>query len=115
MKKVIIAAAALLFTLNSFANASFKRDEKNSEKVYYKQGEVIGTSTNFDFDKLPKDAIYIITSKYTFPTYSLKECIEFTDTYGDKKYFVSMISAKDQLVLDISNDGEVSIASRIKK
>ncbi len=115
MKQVIIAAAALLFSFNSFANASIKKDERSTEKVYYKQGEVIGKSINFDFDKLPKDAIYVITSKYTFPTYSLKECIEFTDAYGDKKYFVSMNSAKDQLVLDISNDGEVSIASRIKK
>lgn len=115
MKQVIIAAAALLFSFNSFATTSIKNDEKNSGKVYYKQGEIIGTSTNFDFDKLPKDAIYLITSKYTFPTYSLKECIEFTDAYGDKKYFVSMNSAKDQLILDISNDGEVNVASRIKK
>ncbi|MEI6265316.1 MAG: hypothetical protein WCP74_09415 [Sphingobacteriia bacterium] len=115
MKKVIIAAVALILSFNSFANASVKREEKNSEKVYYKQGEIIGTSTYFDFDKLPKDAIYLITTKFTFPTYSLKECIEFTDAYGDKNYFVSMNSAKDQLVLNISNDGEVSIASRIKK
>lgn len=115
MKQIIFAVAALLFSFNSFANATVKLDERNIEKVYYKQGEIIGTSTNFDFDKLPKDAIYVITSKYTFPTYSLKACIEFTDAYGDKKYFVSMNSAKDQLVLDISNDGEVSIASRIKK
>ena len=115
MKQIIIAAAALLFSFNSFANTSIKVDERNNEKVYYKRGEVIGKSINVDFDKLPKDAIYVITSKFTFPTYSLKECIEFTDTYGDKKYFVSMNSAKDQLVLYISIDGEVSIASRIKK
>ncbi|TAH14492.1 MAG: hypothetical protein EAZ12_00315 [Sphingobacteriia bacterium] len=115
MKKVIIAAAALILSFNSFANASVKRDERNSEKVYYKQGEIIGTSTNFDFDKLPKDAIYVITSKYTFPTYSLKECIEFTDVYGEKKYFISMFSVKESIYLEITTDGEVSIASRIRK
>ena len=114
MKQIIIAAAGLLFTFNSFAKTTFKHDEKNGEKVYYKQGEVIGTSINIGFDKLPKDAIYIITTKYTFPTYSIKDCIEFTDNYGDKKYFVSMNGVKDQVVLDILYDGEVSVASRIK-
>ncbi len=115
MKQIIIAAAALLFSFNSFATTSIKNDDANGVKVYYKQGELIGTSISFDFDKLPKDAIYLITSKYTFPTYSLKACIEFTDVYGDKKYFVSMNSTKDQLFLDISNEGEVIVASRIKK
>jgi hypothetical protein len=115
MKKMIIAVAALMFTLTSFANTSNKKDDNKNEKVYYKQGEVVGTSTSFDFDKLHKDAIYLITTKYTFPTYSLKECIEFTDVYGEKRYLISMASAKENLVLDITADGEVSVASRIKK
>jgi hypothetical protein len=115
MKQVIIAVAALLFTFNSFANTTVKKNENQNEKVYYKQGEVIGTSTSYDFDKLPKDAIYQITTKFTFPTYSLKECIEFTDVYGEKKYFISMLSVKENIYLEITPDGEVSIASRIKK
>jgi hypothetical protein len=115
MKQVIIAAAALLFTFNSFANTNIKKNENQNQKVYYKQVEVIGTSINYDFDKLHKDALYTITTRFTFPTYSLKDCIEFTDVYGEKKYFISMTSVKENIYLEITTDGEVNVASRVRK
>lgn len=114
MKKFMLGAT-LLFALSSFATPKNVSSKKNAEIIYNNQGEAIGTSTNCDFDKIPKDAIYTITTKYTFPEYNLKECIEFTDAYGDKRYIVAMNSAKERLVFDISVDGEVSIASRIRK
>lgn len=113
MKKLLFATA-LLFSLSSFA-AETNNNRKNAEIIYNNQGEMLGTSATCDFDKIPKDAIYTITSKYTFPEYNLKECIEFTDAYGDKRYIVAMNSAKERLILDISVDGEVSVASRIRK
>lgn len=114
MKKFIIATALIIIvgTFSTSANAS---ETKMPEKVYFSKGEKIGVSKNYDFSKLPKDAIYTITTKYTFPTYTLHECIEFVDVYGDNKYFIIMSSAKVNLILAINNDGEVSIASRTKK
>jgi len=114
MKKFVLAAA-MLFSLSSFAADTNMNSKKNAEIIYNNQGEMLGTSVTCDFDKIPKDAIYIITSKYTFPEYNLKECIEFTDAYGDKRYIVAMNSTKERLILDISVDGEVSVASRIRK
>lgn len=69
MKKLLIIAA-LFIGLSSFAANDNSRKVQN---VYNKQGELVGTTSQMDFDKLPKDAIQEITSRYTYPTYNLKE------------------------------------------
>lgn len=114
MKKFIIATA-LIITLSAFSTTIKANGTEMPEKEYFSKGEKIGVSKNYDFSKLPKDAIYTITTKYTFPKYSLHECLEFVDAYGDNKYFIIMSSAKVNLILEINNEGEVSVASRIKK
>ncbi|MDD2794099.1 MAG: hypothetical protein PHD73_13040 [Sediminibacterium sp.] len=114
MKKFILAAL-LMTSLSSFANETRVKTQKMQEPVYNRQGEMVGTSANYDFDKLPKDALYTITSKYTFPEYNLKECIEFTDAYGEKRFFIAMNSTKERLILDITTDGEVSVLAKIRK
>lgn len=111
MKKLLIIAA-LFIGLSSFAANDNSRKVQN---VYNKQGELVGTTSQMDFDKLPKDAIQEITTRYTYPTYNLKECLVYTDVYGEKNYFVSMNSAKEKLILAINVDGEVSVVSKIKK
>ncbi|MBH2004904.1 MAG: hypothetical protein I8H66_09460 [Sphingobacteriia bacterium] len=114
MKKFILAAL-LMTSLSSFATETRVKDQKVHQPVYNRQGDMVGTSAYYEFDKLPKDAIYTITSKYTFPEYNLKECIEFTDAYGEKRYFIAMNSAKQRLILDITTDGEVSVLAKIRK
>jgi len=114
MKKFILATAFII-TLGAFSSSVKANETKMPEKAYYLKGEKIGVSKNYDFAKLPKDAIYTITTKYTFPKYNLHECVEFVDAYGDNKYFIIMSSEKANLILEISNEGEVSVASRIKK
>lgn len=114
MKKLIIATA-FIFTLSAFSTTAKANETKMPEKVYFFKGEKIGVSKNYDFAKLPKDAIYTITTKYTFPKYSVNECIEFVDIYGENKYFIIMSSLKENLILEINNDGDVSVASRNKK
>ena len=114
MKKLIIATAFIV-TLSAFSSTTKANETKIPEKVYFSKGEKIGVTKNYDFAKLPKDAIYTITTKYTFPKYSLHECVEFVDSYGDNKYFIIMSSTKENLILEITNDSEVLLASRIKK
>ena len=50
---------------------------------YNTEGDLIGTTRYQDFDKLPKNALKTITSKYTFPEYALQECIAFTNEYNE--------------------------------
>lgn len=145
MKKILIAAAILVSTssfattnnqsndkgqLNNllgkvtsvqwksaanFEKASVLVEEKKVDVFYNTAGDLIGTTRYQDFDKLPKNAIKTITSKYTFPTYALQECIAFTDNYNELTYYVSMTTEQAYLVLAISEYGEVSIFSNSKK
>jgi hypothetical protein len=125
MKKILIAAA-ILFSTSSFASTNndltnksiIKKvlvEEQKVSEFYNQKGELIGTTRYQDFDKLPKNAIKTITSKYTFPLYSLQECIAFTDGYNDLTYYVSMTTDTEYMVLAISEYGEVSIFSNTRR
>lgn len=115
MKKILIAAA-LLVSMSSFANPTNNSIDKGNFKKYYtREGNLIGSTRYQDFDKLPKNAIKTITSKYTYPEYELQECIVFTNEYNEVTYYVSMTTEKDYLVLAISEYGEVSIFSNTRK
>ena len=112
MKKLLFIAA-MFIGFSSFASST--NNNTKSQDFYNRQGEFIGATSQMDFDKLPKDAIQEITTKFTFPTYNLKECIIYTDAYGETNYFISMSSAKEKMILAINEDGDVSVVSRIKK
>ena len=145
MKKILIAAAILVSTssfattnnqsndkgqLNNllgkvtsvqwksatnFEKASVLVEEQKVEIFYNTAGDLIGTTRYQDFDKLPKNALKTITSKYTFPEYSLQECISFKDNYNELTYYVSMITETNYLVLAITEYGEVSVFANTKK
>lgn len=93
---------------NQFVEATFIMEGKKMQAFYNPEGEIIGTSQSFAFDKLPKQALKTLAKKYPFPPYQLEECILFTDGEGQSKYFVSFESAKQKLVLEVSSLGSVS-------
>ncbi|MFY8023811.1 MAG: hypothetical protein ACOVNO_00595 [Sediminibacterium sp.] len=145
MKKILIAAAILVSTssfaattnnsndkgnlksllgkvsnvqwklADNFEKASVLVEEQKVDVYYNTDGDLIGTTRYQDFDKLPKNAIKIITKKYTYPEYSLLECISFVDSSNEKTYYVSMISESSYLVLAITEYGEVNVFSNNKK
>lgn len=145
MKKILIAAAILVSTssfaattnnsndkgnlksllgkvsnvqwklADNFEKASVLVEEQKVDVYYNTDGDLIGTTRYQDFDKLPKNAIKIITKKYTYPEYSLLECISFVDSSNEKTYYVSMISESNYLVLAITEYGEVNVFSNNKK
>lgn len=84
----------------------------NKEKVtafYDTYGDLVGTTKDLGFDKLPKSAIEYITSTYTFPDYQLKECIEFVNADKVKKYYASFQTEDATIVLEISENGRVEV------
>ncbi|HLD52314.1 MAG TPA: hypothetical protein VJA82_03345 [Sediminibacterium sp.] len=99
----------------NFEKASVVIEEQKVEVFYNQEGDLIGSTRYQDFDKLPKNAIKTITSKYTFPEYNLQECIVFTNGYNEATYYVSMTTETDYLVLAITEYGEVSIFSNTRK
>ena len=76
---------------------------------------MIGTSKVMAFDKLPKNAIETITTKYTFPAFTVKDCIEFTNANNEKNYYVSLDKNTQTLVLEITKGGMVSVFSTLNK
>lgn len=98
-----------------FDKVSFVLDNEKVNAFYNREGELLGTSKNMAFDKLPKNAITTITTKYTYPEYQVQECIEFVNSDNEKSYFVSFEKSKESLVLAISETGIVNIFSITKK
>ncbi len=145
MKKILIAAAILVSTssfattnndLNDKGNlksllgkvssvqwksaanyekASVLVEEQKVDVYYNTNGDLIGTTRYQDFDKLPKNALKTITKNYTYPEYSLQECISFVDSSNEKTYYVSMVSENSYLVLAITEYGEVNVFANNKK
>jgi len=98
-----------------FDKASFVLDGKKVQAFYDVEGELIGTSKTWDFDKLPKSALETLTTKYTYPDYQLKDCIEFVNSNNEKNYYVSFDKKNETVVLEITKGGMVSVFARLKK
>jgi hypothetical protein len=91
-----------------FVRASFIYDEREYEAFYNYEGDLLGTSRAYAFDKLPKNALETIATKYPYPPYKLKECIQYTNADGEKSFFLSFEKGAETLVLQISLEGAVS-------
>ena len=98
-----------------FDKVSFILNDEKVDAFYDVDGELIGTSKVFAFDKLPKAAIETITTKYTFPEFQLKDCIEFTSANNEKNYYLSFEKKNETVVLEITKAGIVSVFAKTKK
>jgi len=92
-----------------FVKATFTLEGEQMEAFYNNEGDFLGTSKTFAFDKLPKKALAAIMKLYPYPPYKLQECIEFVNGDGDKNYFVSFQKENEKLVLQISSFGKVEL------
>ena len=98
-----------------FEKVSFELGNEKINAFYNTDGELIGTSKNLAFDKLPKAAIETITTKYTFPEYQVQDCMEFTNSDNEKNYYVSFNKTNETIVLEITKAGMVSVFAKTKK
>ena len=58
-----------------FIEATFVLDGEQMQAFYNNDGEFLGTSKTFAFDKLPKKGLTAIMKLYPYPPYKLQECI----------------------------------------
>jgi hypothetical protein len=98
-----------------FDKVSFLLGGEKVDAFYDVEGDLIGTMKTVSLEKLPKSALEVITTKYTFPDHQLKDCIEFTNSGNEKNYYVSFEKANETLVLEITHAGRVSVFTRTKK
>jgi len=103
------AAKNISWTVSdNFIKASFTLGNEKIDVYYDEYGDLLGTSKMMAFDKLPKSALDILTTDYTFPDYQLTDCIEFTDADNNKNFFVSFDINNERIVLSISTNGSVT-------
>jgi hypothetical protein len=98
-----------------FDNVSFMLGGEKVDAFYDVEGDLIGTSKTIGFEKLPKSALELLTTKYTYPEFQLKDCIEFTSAGNEKNYYVSFDKKNETLVLEITNAGVVRVFGKTKK
>ncbi len=98
-----------------FEKVSFTLNNEKVDAFYDNNGEMIGISKTMAFDKLPKSALETLTTKYTFPEYQLKDCIEFTNADNEKNFYVSFDTKNESIVLEITKAGGVSVMSKTRK
>jgi hypothetical protein len=92
---------------DQFKKASLLVGGEKTEVFYSNKGRLIGTSKTFAYDKLPKMALRNISLNYTYPEYSLIECIVFEKVYQETKYYVSLKKGNEQINLQINELGDV--------
>ena len=93
---------------SKFTKAVFELDDKKMEAFYSTNGEFMGVSTAIHFSKLPKKAIKKLAIQYPPAIYKLQECIEFTNTEEEKNYYVSFLTEKGKVILQINSYGDIS-------
>jgi hypothetical protein len=94
-----------------FDKVTFELNNEAITAFYNEDGDLVGTSKKVSFDKLPKAALETITSRYTFPEYQILECIEFSSDDADKKYYTSFTTEDATVVLEIMENGRVTVFS----
>lgn len=92
-----------------FIEATFVLDGEQMQAFYNNDGEFLGTSKTFAFDKLPKKGLTAIMKLYPYPPYKLQECIEFVNGDGEKNYYVSFQKENQKLVLQVSPYGKIEV------
>lgn len=93
---------------NNFEKASITVGNEKMDVYYNVNGDLLGSTKTMAFDKLPKAALDIFTTEYTFPNYQLTDCIEFTDADNNKSFYVSFDIDNERIVIAISTNGSVT-------
>jgi Flp pilus assembly pilin Flp len=98
-----------------YDKANFELNNEQITVFYSKDGDLIGRSKIQAFDKLPKSAIETLTTKYTYPDYQIKECIEFINADNEKNYYASFETKNETIALEITKYGSVNILVKTRK
>jgi len=109
LKKAYKQSNAITWTINDlYQKASLVSNGVNKEIYYTLDGDLIGTSKTFAYDRLPKKALSQMATKYAYPVYELVKCIEFVNADKETQYYLSLYGLNNDLYLQISENGEIT-------
>lgn len=98
-----------------FEKVSFELNKEQVEVFYDTEGELIGTSKSMKLDQVPKAVLKTITTRYTYPEYRVKDCIEFSNASNEKNYYLSFEKKDENIVVEITKNGIASVVERNRK
>ena len=97
---------------SNFTKATFEEAGQKIEAFYDLNGNMIGTSRNITLNELPTGAKRAFAKSYG--GYTVKEAIRFEGTEEDA-YYISAENEKENVILKVSNDRNVSVFRTSRK
>lgn len=91
-----------------FEKASITMGNEKVDVYYDGYGTLLGSTKTMAFDKLPKSALDVLTTEYSFPDYQLTDCIEYTDADNNRVYYISFDVDGERIIVSVSGFGLVS-------
>ena len=95
-----------------FAKISYQENGIETNVYYTHEGDLIGSTRDFALDKLPEAALDVVTTKYTYPAYEVKECIVFTNSDNESTYYLSLRKEQKEIILEIGENGSTRVFSK---
>lgn len=92
----------------TYQKASLVEAGMTTEMFYTLDGDLIGISKTFAYDKLPKNALNQMAVKYAYPEYELVKCIEFVNADNETNYYLSLSGLNEDLYLQINEKGQIT-------
>jgi len=93
---------------DNYQKASLVMDGITTEMFYTLEGDLIGISKTFAYDKLPKNALNQMATKYAYPEYELVKCIEFVNADNETNYYLSLGGFNEDLYLQVNEKGQIT-------
>ncbi len=93
--------------------ASFKLNDLDVKAVYNESAELMSTSRKINFNQLPLRVSMAIAGKYK--EYNMPETAMEVVSDGQTAYHVNLESDKNILMLQSSNNGDITVDNRVKK
>jgi hypothetical protein len=92
----------------SYQKASLVEAGMTTEMFYTLEGDFIGSSKTFAYDKLPKNALNQMAVKYAYPEFELVKCIEFVNADNETNYYLSLSGINEDLYLQVNEKGQIT-------
>ncbi len=93
---------------DAYQKASLVEAGMTTEMFYTLDGDLIGTSKVFAYDKLPKNALSQMAVKYAYPGFELVKCIEFVNADNEINYYLSLSALNEDLYLQVNEEGQIT-------
>ncbi|MEJ7685330.1 MAG: hypothetical protein WKG06_47305 [Segetibacter sp.] len=97
---------------NEYTKAAFTAADTNMEVYYNLNGDIIGTSRSISLEELPIDAKRNFAKR--FAGYEVKEAIRF-EGFDEAAYYISGENEKENIILKVNGNNQVSLFKKTKK